>query len=186
MATSNRRVAAYLPTEIDEAFKAYKIKNGFSTEDDPTSNDSKALIEIVRQFLDVEYQVTHSVSLPDNLVTQEQVEELRKDFELKLGELLGELRRLAERVAVLESSPTGDGLLSTGELAERLGIAPSTLSHWKSSGSKGKTPEQLLNATRKKDPHGVGWILVESVNKFKPEQSLSGDSLSVPQGKLID
>lgn len=186
MATSNRRVAAYLPAEIDQAFKAFKIKNGFSTEDEPNSNDSKALIEIVKQFLDVEYQAAHSVSLPDNLVTQDQVEELRKDFDLKLSELLSESQKLSERIDVVESSTTGDGLLSVGELANRLGIASSTLSHWKSSGSKGKTTEQLLKATREKDPHGVGWILVESVNKFKPEKPLSSDSLNVSQGKLID
>ena len=186
MATSNRRVAAYFPEDIDKAFKAYKIKNGFATEEDATSNDSKALIEIVRQFLNVEHQVAYSVSLPDNLVTEEQLDELRKDFSLKLSELLSDSQKLAKRVEILESSSASDGLLSVGELAKRLGIASSTLSHWKSSGSKGKTPEQLLKATREKDPHGVGWILVEFANKFKPEKPLSSDSLSVSQGKLID
>ena len=185
MATSNRRVAAYLPTEIDEAFKAFKIKSGFSSEDEPNSNDSKALIEIIRQFLDIEYQVAHPVSFPSNLATEDQVKELRKEFDSKLSELLGESKKLTERVEVLERSSTGDGLMTVGELAKRLGIAGSTLSHWKSSGSKGKTPEQLLKATREKDPQGIGWILVESVNKFKPERSLSSDLLGESQGELI-
>ncbi len=131
MATSNRRVAAYLPTEIDEAFKAFKIKNGFSTEADQTSNDSKALIEIVKQFLNVEYQVAHSVSLPDNLVTQAQVEELRKEFELKLGELLGNSQKLTERIEQLESVIEVDKTLFTNELAQRLNMPSSSLSHWK-------------------------------------------------------
>jgi intein/homing endonuclease len=184
MATSNRRVAAYFPTEIDEAFTAYKIENGFATEGEPTANDSKALIEIVKQFLNVEYQVAHSVPLPDNLVTQEQVDDLRKEFNSRLSELLGESLKLSERVEVLEKSSTGEGLLTVGELAKRLGIASSTLSHWKSSGSKGKTPEQLLKVTREKDPQGIGWILIEPVNKFKPEQTLSSDSPSSSQGNL--
>jgi hypothetical protein len=184
MATSNRRVAAYLPTEIDEAFTAYKIENGFATEGEPTANDSKALIEIVKQFLNVEYQVAHSVSLPDNLVTQEQVDELRKEFESKLSELLGESLKISERVEVLEKSSTGEGLLTVGELAKRLGIAGSTLSHWKSPGPTGKTPEELLKATRERDPENIGWILVEAVNKFKPEQSIPSDSPSSSQGNL--
>ena len=48
MATNNRRIAAYLPSETDEAFKAFKIQNGFATEENPSLNDSKALIYILR------------------------------------------------------------------------------------------------------------------------------------------
>lgn len=186
MATSNRRVAAYFPEEVDKAFKDFKIKNGFATEDDPTSNDSKALIEIVRQFLNIEYQVAHSGSLPDNVVTQEQLLELRNEFESKLSELLSESRRFVERVEQLESVIDADKTLSTNELAQRLNMPSSSLSHWKSSGPRGKTPEQLLEQTRAKDPDGIGWILLRDVNKFKPEKPIPSDSLSESQGKLID
>lgn len=186
MATSNRRVAAYLPNEIDEAFKAYKIKNGFSTEDDPTSNDSKALIEIVRQFLDVEYQVAHSVSLPDNLVTGDQLAELRGEFELKISELLGNSLKLTERVEQLESVIEADKTLSTNELAQRLNMPSSSLSHWKSSGPRGKTPEQLLELTRAKDPDNIGWVLVKEINKFRPEKPLPSKLLSTFQGEILE
>jgi hypothetical protein len=186
MATSNRRVAAYLPTEIDEAFKAFKIKNGFSTEADPTSNDSKALIEIVRQFLNVEHQVAHSVSLSNNLVTQDQLSELRKEFELKLSELLGESQSLTTRIESMESNRKDDGTLSNGELAKRLGIDGSTLSHWKSPGKKGKSPEQLLKSIKEKDPDGLGWLWDKETNRFKPEKPLSSESPGVSQGKLLD
>ena len=186
MATSNRRVAAYLPTEIDEAFKAFKIKNGFSSEDEPNSNDSKALIEIVRQFLDVTHQVAYSVSLPDNLVTQEQLEKLRSEFELKHSELLSESKKLTEKVRNLEISSDSEKMLSTGELAKRLSMAGSTLSHWKSLSDRGKTPEQLLEITRAKDPDGVGWILMRDINKFKPERSILSNSPGELQGELVD
>jgi DNA-binding transcriptional regulator YiaG len=186
MATSNRRVAAYFPTEIDEAFKAFKIKNGFSTEDEPNSNDSKALIEIVKQFLDVEYQATHSVSLPDNLVTQDQMDELRKEFNSKLSELLDESQKLTDRISILESTTQQDETLSNGELAKRLGIAGSTLSHWKNPGEKGKTPDQMLKSIKDKDPDGLGWIWDKGINRFRPEESLSCESLSSSQGKLLD
>lgn len=190
MATSNRRVAAYLPSEIDEAFKAYKIKNGFSTEDDPTSNDSKALIEIVRQFLDIEYQVAHSVSLPDNLVTQDQLAELRNEFESKVSELLKRIESSSltqgksERVAV--SNVSNDEMLSVSDLAKRLGMARTTLGHWKNlRNGKCKTVEEVVEATREKDPQGIGWMWDEKVNKFRPEKPLSDEYPTVSQGKLL-
>lgn len=189
MATSNRRVAAYLPTETDEAFKTFKIKNGFSSEDEPNSNDSKALIEIVRQFLSVEYQVAHSVSLPDNLVTQEQLSDLRNEFESRFSELLSRIpsdppsKVKSKKVAASEGS--NDEILSVSELAKRLGMARTTLGHWKSlRNGKCKTVEQVAEATRGKDPQGIGWVWDSSLNKFKPEQPISSDSPSSSQGNL--
>ena len=178
MATNNRRVAAYFPKGVDEAFKKFKIENGFATEENPSQNDSKALIHILSEFLKVEHLVTHSVSLPDNLVTTEQLGELET-------RLLSELSKQVSRIDVLEAGVQGDGMLATGELAKRLGISGSTLSHWKSSGKKGKTPEQLLKVTREKDPDGIGWILIESANKFKPEKPLPSSLPGVSQGNLL-
>jgi hypothetical protein len=60
MATENRRVAAYLPPELDKAFLAFKISAGLATEDSPNQNDSKALVQILSEFLKVSYSVTHS------------------------------------------------------------------------------------------------------------------------------
>lgn len=191
MATSNRRVAAYLPAEIDEAFKAYKLKNGFSTEDDLTSNDSKALIEIIRQFLDVEYQVAHSVSLPDNLVTQEQLEELRNEFELKLSELLSELKRVTEEVRraneIHEKSEPHSQLVMdvkqaessvsaseekvmTGEaLSVRLGLSKSGVKNAKNR-HKGDDQKFLL-WSKQRDPDGLGWQYSEKDKKYRPVSS---------------
>lgn len=178
MATDNRRVAAYFPPEVDEAFKEFKIKNGFATEENPSQNDSKALIHILSEFLKVEHPATYLVSLPDNLVTTEQLSELE-------SKLLSELSKQVSRIDALEAGAQGDGMLATGELAKRLGISGSTLSHWKSTGKKGKTPDQLLKVTREKDPDGIGWILVESANKFKPEKPLPSSLPGVSQGNLL-
>jgi len=59
MATDNRRVAAYLPPELDKAFLAFKISSGLATGDSPNQNDSKALVQILSEFLKVSHPVTH-------------------------------------------------------------------------------------------------------------------------------
>lgn len=179
MATNNRRVAAYFPPEVDEAFKTFKIQNGFATDENPSQNDSKALIHILKSFLDIDYSVGHSVSLPANLVTTDQLAELR-------SQLLSELSNLQADVTALKVNAAGDGMLTTSELAERLGISGSTLSHWKSSGKKGKSPEEILKATRDKDPDGIGWTLVMPANKFKPEMPLPSSSSGSAQGELLN
>lgn len=186
MATNNRRVAAYLPPEIDEAFTAFKIQRGLSTEDEPNQNDSQGLIQILSEFLEVSRESGYSVSYPVNAVTQDQLDSLRSELVSQIGELSSELSKAFKKIESLETHLKGDGLLTVKELAERLKIDPSTLSHWKGSGSRSKAPDQLLKATRDKDPDGIGWILVESVNKFKPERSLSGDSPSVSQFNLLN
>ena len=122
MATDKRRIAAYLPLETDEAFKAFKIKNGFATEAKPSLNDSKALIEIINRFLEVEHSVTHSVSLPDNLVTTEQVEALRQEFKSKISELLGNSQQLTQRIETLETIWSTSDLLVERKQEEPLAM----------------------------------------------------------------
>lgn len=104
MATNNRRVAAYFPPEVDEAFRAFKIQNGFATDENPSQNDSKALIHILKAFLDIDYSVAHSVSLPDNLVTTEQIEALRQEFNSRISKLLDSSQKLTQRIESLEVS----------------------------------------------------------------------------------
>ena len=127
MATNNRRVAAYFPPEVDKAFKEFKIKNGFATEKNPSQNDSKALIHILSEFLKVEHLVAHSVSLTDNLVTTEQIEALRQEFESKLSELLGSSLQITQRVESLEAGrSSSDQALQrlNSELSESLSKLP--------------------------------------------------------------
>lgn len=105
MPTDNRRVATYLPKEIDSAFKAFKNERGIG--------DSAALILILSERLGV----THSVSQIDysRFATVGQLEELAaKVAELAaaveksnapsnlLDNLPNEIKRLAERLDRVE------------------------------------------------------------------------------------
>lgn len=74
--------------------------------------------------------------------------------------------------------------LTNGELAKRLGIDGSTLSHWK-SGKKGRSPDELLRATRERDPDGIGWILIPETNRFSPERNLQNKQPDPFQGELL-
>lgn len=95
MTTSNRRVAAYFPEELDRVFKDYKIQNGFATKKSPNSNDSKALISIVSQFLRLESRITNSGFLPDDVSTVDHLDHFL------LG-LLDETSTLSSRLDLLE------------------------------------------------------------------------------------
>lgn len=99
MPTQNRRVATYLPPELDDRLKAFIIERNLKGE-------SQALIAILSEFFDVSYPVARQVDY-SALVTQEQFKELLdKVSELSIavesrspGEVL---RKLRERLEQLE------------------------------------------------------------------------------------
>ena len=64
---------------------------------------------------------------------------------------------------------------ATKDLADRLGMNSSTVSHWRPTGGRPKTPEQLLEITRKKDPDGIGWIYLPEVKRFQPERDIHSE-----------
>lgn len=73
------------------------------------------------------------------------------------------------------------GTLSTAELARRLTkkrTDTGTISRWKPGGSREKTPEELLEETRRRDPDGIGWIYLPEIDRFKSERELPSESLS--------
>lgn len=72
--------------------------------------------------------------------------------------------------------------LTTGDLATRIGVASSTLSHRK----KEKTPEELTDWICKRDPEGIRWIFLPEFNRFRPEVDVLGSSQSVLQGSLLN
>ena len=72
--------------------------------------------------------------------------------------------------------------IATIDLARRLGVDGSTLSHAK----KGRTLEELTEWIRKKDPEGIGWVLLPEVNRFRPESEISSSSRSILQGDLLN
>jgi DNA-binding transcriptional regulator YiaG len=202
MPTENRRVAAYLPKEIDEQLKAFKIARELATPerltDKQSEADSQALIIILSEFFGVTHQLAQTVDY-SVFVTAEQFAELTsKVSELSdaiqrssspdtvLNELLDQIEQLEKRIESLELVKNRELTLSVGELAKRLKMDSSTLSHWKSAGKKGKPPDELLKATRSKDPDGIGWTLIPEINRFKPERELPGSSSDVLQGELLN
>ena len=205
MATAKTRVAAYLPPHIEERFNAFKTENGLD-------NDSKTIVDILSSFFGVAHSVDLEVAHSDQYATvgrvealeakvsellqlinesQAKIEDIVSDVKGELnseskGELLSTIEQIEKRLKVVEKMRRKDETLATGELAERLGMASSTLSHWKNPNSKkgGKSPDELLRATREKDPDRVGWILIPEVNRFRPERELPDESPSKLQGSL--
>jgi DNA-binding transcriptional regulator YiaG len=177
MATKNRRVAAYLPPAVDKAFIDFKIKNDLATEDSPHQNDSQALIKLLSELLGVNHEVNHSVSRQLDIETAIQIEDLKAELVSQISELSSELLNLRNRVELLEASQGLSEGLSTGEMANRIGIASSTLSHWK----KDKSPQELSEAIQARDPERVKWIYIRDRNCFKRESDIP----SVLQGSLL-
>lgn len=193
MTTQNPRVAGYIPQNIHDRFKSFK-------EERKIKGDSQALAVIMSEFFKVPYSVAQEVDY-SSFVTQEQFDELvsrvaamadagnGKSASGLLSKLSEKLKQIEDRLDVLEQSGFGDSTLANGELAKRLNMPSSTLSHWKSDDPKrGKSPEELLKATRARDPDGIGWILVPSSGRFKSERPLPSSSPKTPsemQGVLL-
>ena len=196
MPTENRRVATYLPKELDDCLKTFITERNLK-------GDSPALIVILSEYFQVDTLVAQKVDY-SGFVRTEQFQELAdKVSDLTervekggsvsglLSKLPDKMRQIAERLDRVEAVrvqplPGRSETLSNGELAKRLNMDGSTLSHWKSSDPKrGKSPDELLQATRAKDPDGIGWILVPEINRFKPERDLPNRSLSESQGELL-
>lgn len=110
MPTENRRVAAYLPKEIDDHFKAFIVERNLK-------GDSQALIVILSEFFGVSQKVTQEVAHPSEFVTSTQLQELEvklaklfgqvgafvKPSSELVGELLSKLSTLENRVLALEN-----------------------------------------------------------------------------------
>jgi hypothetical protein len=189
MPTKNRRVATYLPPELDDRLKTFIGERNLKGE-------SQALITILSEFFGVSYPVAQQVDY-SAFVTQEQFRELSDRLQgliesnekssspnAILSKLLERVEQIESRLNNLESCADRETTLSNGDLAKRLGIDSSTLSHWKSSGKKGKSPDELLKATREKDPDGIGWIIIPATGRFKPEREISFSSPVAHQSEL--
>lgn len=89
MPTENRRIATYLPKEIDEKFRAFKEERGLINSDKEAAGDSKALILIMSEYFGVSQQVSYYSDSP--LVKQLEelsslVSELKSELHTKVGE----------------------------------------------------------------------------------------------------
>lgn len=115
MSTQNRRVATYLPKEIDDRLKTFILERGLK-------GDSSALIVILSEYFGVSYQVAQKVDY-SSFVTQEQFNDLtakisalpvtsRDDKSLVslLSKLTDKVNQLEDRTSHLEfllGMPTG-------------------------------------------------------------------------------
>lgn len=183
MATKNRRVAAYLPPEVDKAFIEFKIERDFASEDNPNQNDSKALIQLLSEFLGVSYSAAHpsgsdvlkrlsdlegqvahlKFQMSSVASTQEEVRgELLSELKNELVNVVpGQLSFLDDDLAKPSSSSFPEALGLTA-LSKRLGKSSGTLSRYKDD------PEKLAEWTRSQDPDGVAWTYKVKDKKFYP------------------
>lgn len=101
MSTQNRRVATYLPKDIDEMFQAFKTERGID-------GDSKALLVILSEFLGVSQKVGHEVDY-SSFATQSQLNDVLSklsalsDSVSKSDSLSSLLSGLSERLHSLEN-----------------------------------------------------------------------------------
>lgn len=104
MPTKNRRIATYLPDEIDTALQNFKRNRSIE-------GDSQALITILSEFLGVSQRVAHTVDYSSKYVTIEQFNELTSELRSERqtsavselsGELLSKLQSLESRIEALE------------------------------------------------------------------------------------
>jgi DNA-binding transcriptional regulator YiaG len=144
-----------------------------ATEENPSQNDSQALIQLLSEFFGVTHEVAHQVTRQLNSDSSAQIEALRAELVEQIDQLSGDLQVLRKEVDALREPES----LSTSDMAKRLGLASSTLSHWK----KDKTPRQLAEATQAKDPDGVMWVFIEDGNCFRK----AGDIPGILQGELL-
>mgnify|MGYP000283002309 CR=1 FL=1 len=94
MPTSNRRVATYLPPPIDEAFVRFKVERGLTTEENPNANDSRALILLLSEYLQVSYSGTHEVAYKGDFVSRQEFEDLKSLVDELSASITGSAQKL--------------------------------------------------------------------------------------------
>jgi hypothetical protein len=175
MPTENRRIATYLPKEVDEKFKAFKLERGIK-------GDSHALLTVLSEFLGVNQEVAYSSS-PDFLDRFESLEKIVSQLQQELNQLRslpklpggkesGELiqqffpvvpGQLSFLEPVIESSISVDlpgelisdslSCLTGSKLSKRLKLTSKVLSDRR----RKRTDEVFIEWSRKLDPDGIGW-----------------------------
>lgn len=189
MSTKNRRVAAYLPLHVDEAFKAFKSERNID-------GDSEALIAILSEYLQVAQEIASPSSLnlfqriealeaevsnlKSNLLSKPNVEPQEAKAESEESKLLSSLQ--GELLIISKSEPEKDddelpsepqvaslGPLSNGALAKRLGVTPGLVSQKKLKYQA--SPDDFVQWSKTKDPDGIGWEYHKDDKRYHPVQS---------------
>lgn len=190
MSTKKRRIATYIPTEIEDKFQAFKKERKVG--------DSQALILILTEFLGVSQNAAHSSDLLEQIKSEllcELKSELLREVEAlenKLGEKIDELRselpnelspevkpENAEKtfdqqelgipaVQAPDSSDDEKGLKGV-ELAKRLNYDNGELGRKAKKSAK----EDFANWSKERDPEGIPWERRENKKYYPLPTSLS-------------
>lgn len=165
MPTENRRVATYLPKELDERLSAFKSKHGLN-------GDSPALVAILSEFFKVSQQVARSASFdkPDFLERLEAVES--KVAHLK-DELLSELK---SKLLELSDSTKQQSVQQVKEE-----VRSELLSELESKSPKEEVPGQLNLIPDAQDSELPSEPLSELEESFEKQHS---EILSEPKSEL--
>lgn len=97
MPTKNRRVATYLPKDIDDRFSAFKSNRSIE-------GDSQALITILSEFLGVAQQVAYSVEYQSNFATKDELSRLN----LKVAHLVEQVQSFDRRLDQVVNRATSE------------------------------------------------------------------------------
>lgn len=162
MPTENRRVATYLPKELDSAFKAFKDERGIG--------DSAALILILSERLGV----THLVSQVDysRFATVGQLEELaakvselaeRIEKDSSVGISPDKIRQMAERLEKIETFAILPPSVEPSFAPKAVESVPSQMDLLSSPTEK--LHDAAINETQ---PGKLGELLSESKSELKP------------------
>jgi hypothetical protein len=168
MPTSKNRIAAYLPSEIDEKFQAFKQERGVG--------DSQALILILTEFL----AVSRDSSLDVEALKGELRSELLSELDFRFSELKGELlskplnsvgidRQQSKAVEPEPKFIAGAAAplnlrLTIAQLSDRFGCDPSLMRKQKSKYKD--EPEKFIAWSKSRDPEGRGWKFDEEARLF--------------------
>jgi hypothetical protein len=191
MSTKKRRIATYIPTEIEDKFQAFKRERGVG--------DSQALILILTEFLGVSQEVAYSSELLEKIKSKllselrselvKESEKLEAELSKKIGELKSELlskplsgvelekvgkpsKQQKSSIPDVEATNLGDrpgGGLTGTELSRRLKYDSSNLVKM----AKRLTREKFANWSQEKDPEGIAWELWEDKRYYPLVASLS-------------
>jgi hypothetical protein len=174
MPTSKNRIAAYLPSEIDEKFQAFKQERGIG--------DSQALIMILTEFLGVSHETSRDSSLDVEALKGELQSELLSELDFRFSELKGELLskplnlvgidRQGSKAVELEAKFIAGAVapldlrLTIAQLSERFGCDPSLMRKQKSKYKD--EPAKFIVWSKSRDPEGRGWRFDEEARIFAP------------------
>jgi hypothetical protein len=171
MSTKKRRIATYIPTEIEDKFQAFKREREIG--------DSQALILILTEFLGVSQQVAHSSNSLENVKNElltELKSELLKETERLEDKLIGKISELLSEllpeikleatdnacdqqelsipvIEVTDSNAYQEKGLKGIELAKRFNYDDSVLGRK----ARESTEQEFADWSKRKDPEGIAW-----------------------------